>query len=121
MAAQRSTDSMTGKTIRWTFNDGPTAGMTFEHTINADGSVDWCAVKEGRCGESTHEDEAAAVKVADGVFAVSYLSESGYTLTTILNLPEQKMVGFASNGETWTKQSGKFEVLGEETNLRKAA
>ena len=32
-------DSLIGKTVRWTFADGPVAGKTYEHTFNADGSV----------------------------------------------------------------------------------
>lgn len=32
-------DSLRGRTLRWTFADGPTAGTTYEHTFNDDGSI----------------------------------------------------------------------------------
>ena len=34
-------DSLRGKTLRWTFTDGPVAGTLFEHTFHDDGSVVW--------------------------------------------------------------------------------
>ena len=32
-------DSLRGRTVRWTFNDGPTAGTTYEHRFDEDGSI----------------------------------------------------------------------------------
>ena len=37
-------DSLSGRTIRWTFVDGPTAGTTFEHSLDPDGSIVWRAI-----------------------------------------------------------------------------
>jgi hypothetical protein len=34
-------NSLSGKSIRWTFADGPMAGTTFEHLFDDDGSVTW--------------------------------------------------------------------------------
>ena len=31
--------SLSGQTIRWKFEEGPTAGGTYEHTFDPDGSV----------------------------------------------------------------------------------
>jgi hypothetical protein len=105
--AAKKTESLYDKTIRWTFADGPTAGMTFEHIFHKDGSVDWKSLK----GEKTREKHAAATKVAEGVFAVSYLGAKGYTLTTILDFHSMKMVGFASNEKQWSQQKGTFEIV----------
>jgi len=108
MAAKKKVESLYGKTIRWTFADGPTAGMTFEHVFHQDGTVDWKSLK----GEPTREKQSAATKVADGVFVVSYLGAKGYTLTAVLDLHSMKMVGFASNDTDWTQQKGTFEITG---------
>jgi hypothetical protein len=49
--------------------------------------------------------------VADDVWAVSYKGESGYTLTTILNFENKRLVSFASNDKEWFEQQGTFEVV----------
>ena len=36
--------TLLGRTIRWTFSDGPVKGQTFDHTFNDDGSVTWRSV-----------------------------------------------------------------------------
>lgn len=52
------------------------------------------------------------MKVADGIYAVSYLAASGYTLTVVLNFHTRKMVGFASSAKEWHPVQGTFEVVG---------
>jgi hypothetical protein len=37
-------ESLRGKTVRWTFSDGPVAGMLFEHALNENGTVVWRAL-----------------------------------------------------------------------------
>jgi len=54
----------------------------------------------------------AGVRVSEDVCLVSYLSESGYTLTATLNFSSHDIVGIASNSENWIPVRGKFEVLG---------
>jgi len=103
--------SLHGKTLRWTFNDGPVKGQTFEHTFEADGRVTWRSTDKPEASEH-HDKASAAVKVSDDVHVVSYLSaDSGYTLTVVLNLRDGTAVGFASDGKDWFQQSGRFEVL----------
>jgi hypothetical protein len=102
-------DSLYGKTLRWTFKDGPTKGMTFEHTFEDDGSVVWRSA--GPHAKDHRESASAAVKVSNDVHLVSYLSrESGYTITVALNLDTGIATCFASNGKEWVQQSGTFEV-----------
>ncbi len=106
------TDSLHGRKIRWTFEDGPTQGHTFEHRFEEDGSVVWRSTGPGATDH--HDIASAAVRISDDVHVVSYLSkESGYTLTVALNLKTGSAVGFASNGKDWVQQSGTFEVLGD--------
>ena len=110
MTASTLPASLQGKTIRWTFQDGPTKGNTFEHTFSRDGALTWHSTGPG--SKEHHESTSAAVKVSDDVHVVSYLSkESGYTLTVALNLDTGIALGFASNGKEWVQQSGSFEVL----------
>ncbi|HUR62481.1 MAG TPA: hypothetical protein VM286_08990 [Candidatus Thermoplasmatota archaeon] len=103
--------TLEGLTIQWTFDDGPTRGTTFEHTFNADGSVDFSMVKDGKPGKKTHVGECATVQAGKGVFLVSYLAEGGYTLTVALDFDDDTVVGFASNESDWSQQSGTFEVV----------
>lgn len=103
-------DSLYGKTLRWTFKDGPTKDMTFEHTFENDGSVTWRSA--GPEAKDHRESASAAVKVSDDVHLVSYLSkESGYTITVALNLDTGAATCFASNGKEWVQQSGTFDVV----------
>jgi len=103
-------DSLLGKTVRWTFTDGPVAGKTYEHTFNPDGSVVYRSVDGGTEGKATRERLCATEKITDHVFAISYLAVSGYTLTVVLNFLDHRMVGFASNEEAWYRQQGTFEL-----------
>ena len=48
----RQMESLTGRTLRWKFVDGPTAGVTFEHTFDPDGSVVWRALDGAFAGAS---------------------------------------------------------------------
>lgn len=104
-------DSLRGKTVRWTFEDGPTAGTTYEHIFNSDGSIGFRGADKSGEGEFTPATAGAIVKVADGVFAVSYLSAEGFALTVVLNIATSEMVGFASNNESWFQQKGTFELV----------
>jgi hypothetical protein len=105
-------DTLAGRTIRWRFADGPTAGITFEHDLHADGTIVWRAVDGAWKGASKQEPSYAAVRVADHVHVLSYLAASGHTLTVALNLETKEMVGFASNEKEWQIQRGTFEILG---------
>jgi len=103
--------TLSGKTIRWKFVDGPTAGVTFEHTLNPDGSVVWRAVDGPFKGASRQEKRYGAARVSDDAWAVSYLAASGHTLTVVLNFANRQATGFASNDKEWHQLSGTFEVV----------
>jgi len=103
------TDSILGKTVRWTFTNGPTKGATFEHVFHPDGSVSWREAS-GKSGAATRAQRSAVMRVSDDVQAVSYLTDSGYTLTLTLNFSSGRMVGFASNEKSWYPVEGTFEI-----------
>jgi len=103
--------SLSGKTVRWMFVDGPTAGITFEHTLNPDGSIDWRAVDGAFKGAGRREKPYGAVRINDQTWVVSYLAESGHTLTVVLNFANRQATGFASDAKTWHQLSGTFDIV----------
>jgi hypothetical protein len=109
--SELKSDGIRGKSLRWTFTDGPMAGTPFEHTFNEDGSIVWRAVGGPMKGSSAKEKEYAAVKIGEDVYAISYLGASGHTLTVVLNFKNKHMHGFASNDKTWFSMTGTFETV----------
>ncbi len=117
-------DPIRGKTIRWTYDDGPMKGKTFEHRFAEDGTVTWKeaggaapapkpptngSTKKGKASEDS-KAKYEAIPINDDVYAVSYLAGSGYTLTSILDFDSGTVVGFASNEKDLGPLRGKFEV-----------
>ena len=106
-------DPITGKTIRWTYTDGPTKGQRFEHDFGTDGHVVWRMLDlkaTGQDGKTPERPKYEVARVSDKVWAVSYLAPSGWTLTTALDFAGGTMVSFASNEKQLFVQSGTFEV-----------
>ena len=106
-------DLIRGKTLRWTFTDGPTKGTTYEHQFGNNGVVHFHAVKAGDKSDQQPNAEAhySAATISEDVCAVSYKGDEGFTLTTVLNFDDNRVVAFASNSEQWFEQQGTFEVL----------
>lgn len=111
MPDERKPDPITGKTIRFTWDDGPTQGESHEHVFNADGSVDYHKVGGDAKGKPTHEKKYGTAKISDDVYLVSYLAASGFTLTVALNFRDRAIAGFASNDKQWFPVKGRFEVV----------
>ena len=126
--AQGEDDPVRGKTMRWRFTDGPTAGSTYEHTFSKSGTVRFKPVggrpeaakapaksaarkKKAAKRAKPESPKYAAMRAADDAYAVSYLSGSGYTLTVVLNFKDGGMVGFASNDKQWFPVKGTFETV----------
>jgi phenolic acid decarboxylase len=91
--------------------EGPTAGATFEHTLNTDGSIDWRAIDGAVAGASGREKQCSAAKINDQIWVVSYLGESGHTLTVVLNFANHEATGFASSDTAWFQLRGTFYVV----------
>jgi len=114
MATLQQATEIRGKTMLFRWTEGPTKGKTYEHVFHQDGTVEYHAADGGAPAQPQRAKEKppyAAVKVADGVYAVSYLAPSGYTLTAVLNFDDHKMVGFASGAQDWYPVKGTFEVV----------
>ena len=110
-------DPLSGKTLRWTFEEGSMAGMTFEHHFYADGTVAYRTVDESKDGGDSEQPDAKdrpkykAFEISDDVVIASYLGESGYALTVALNFEDGRVAGFASNNEEWFPCEGTFEEV----------
>jgi len=108
--------SLAGRTQRWKFGEGPTAGKTYEHTFYPDGTVSWREVGATSQGKPSAEHRPttkyAAFEVAPGLHLVSYLSESGYTLTVLVNTNNRQLHGFASSAKEWYPLTGTLESTG---------
>jgi len=106
--------SLAGMTLRWRFDEGPTAGTTYEHTFRPDGRVVWRDVSKrdarGEKGGEAAGAKYASFEIAPAAHLVSYLSESGYTLTVALNFETQKCFGIASNQKEWYPLTGTLET-----------
>ena len=108
----RKTHLVRGKTIRFTWTDGPTKGESHEHVFHPDGSVEYARLEDGKAnGKYAKEKKYAAARVTDDVYLVSYLAASGFTLTVALNFAQHTLTGFASNDKQWFPCSGTFEVV----------
>ena len=113
--------SIDGKTIQWTFEDGPTAGKTFEHYFDSDGTVTFRMLGDGKPknpNQSAIQKAAPtpigyqSAHVAPDVFVVTYLSpDSGYTLTAVLDFEASTVVAVASNEHEVVMQHGTFQTV----------
>jgi hypothetical protein len=117
----QSADAVRGKTIRFTWTEGPTKGTTHEHVFHENGTVEWrdtspqkdrSTIKQQKSPPANERPKYGAIRVADDIYAVSYLAGSGYTLTVVLNFLDHRIVGFASSSKEWYPVQGSFEVVG---------
>ncbi|HYS56136.1 MAG TPA: hypothetical protein VER58_20445 [Thermoanaerobaculia bacterium] len=101
-----------GHTVRWKWTEGPTAGKTYDHTFENDGSVVFREVQAGSAqGNGTRVKKYASFEVAPDVELVSYLGDHGFTLTVAMNYDTGKIYGIASNDKQWFPVAGTFEVV----------
>ena len=106
---KRQAKSLAGRTLRWTFDDGPTAGKTYEHVFHPDGTVTYRQVDapaKPAGARPAAGPKYASWEVAPGTHLVSYLGDSGYTLTVAVNLATRRCFGVASNEKEWHPVTG---------------
>jgi hypothetical protein len=121
MAAKHPAEQVRGRTIRFSWTEGPTKGTTHEHVFHEDGTVEWHAVSNEKNKPAATEADRnrtqperprySSVEVTDDFWLVSYLASSGYTLTVVLNYEDGSMVGIASNEKNWFPLRGRFHVV----------
>jgi hypothetical protein len=103
---------ITGNTVRLKFSDGPMAGRSFDHSFSRNGNVTFQEVGGDPDAKPGSADQYHVSPVCPDVFAVSYLTPSGNTLTVVLDYKTLKLVGFASSAKSLIVQQGTFEPLG---------
>jgi hypothetical protein len=106
---------ITGNSLRWTFQDGPMAGKSFDHTFSRNGGVVFREVGSDPNAKPGSADQYQVASLGQDVHAVSYLTGSGNTLTVVLDYKTKKLVAFASNEKSLILQQGTFEPLGSAT------
>ena len=111
MPSTRAGDPIRGKTLRWTFEDGPTANTTFEHDFRTDGTVVFRIAGSPKDTAKETPVPYGSDRVTDDVHVVSYKAAGGFTLTVVLDFKDGQMVGFASNEKQWSRQRGTFEIV----------
>ena len=87
------------------------AGKSFDHTFSRHGGVSFREVDGDPNAKPGAADQYLVASVGQEVHTVSYLANSGYTLTVILDFRSKKLVAFASNETSLTMQHGTFEPL----------
>ena len=102
-----SADPFTGRTVRWSYVDGPVKGQRFEHVFGKDGMVVYRAPGAESTERAVHYDVA---QVGEDVYAVSYLAATGWTLTTVVDMRTRKIVSFASNEKQLFVQRGTLDT-----------
>ena len=96
-----------GKTIRWTYADGPMKGKHFEHSFTSD-TVAWKEAGEPKPSADS-QAKYQFKRINDEVYVVSYLSSHGFTLTTVVDEGSGAIVSFASNEKELVVQHGSLE------------
>ena len=107
-------DPLAGRTFRWTFNDGPTAGKTYEHVFSTDGTVVFREANAAPQGAPTGEQQPgakyASFQIAPNTHLVSYLSNTG-TAQCRDESRHKQLHGFASNDKEWHPVKGTVDVV----------
>lgn len=104
-------DPIRGKTLTFTFEDGPMARKSIDHSFAEDGTLSW-HMSAG--GKSTKAKKCEIATIGRDVHAVSYLSDSGYTVTVILDFETGRLTAFSSNEKELGVQHGQFEEVDED-------
>ena len=103
---------ITGHSLRFKFADGPMAGKAFDHIFSRNGQVTFHEVGGDPNAKPGSTDQYEVASLGQDVHVLSYLTGNGNTLTVVLDYRTRKLVAFASNEKTLTRQEGTFELLG---------
>jgi hypothetical protein len=105
-------NSLSGKTIRWTFDDGVMAKKSFDHTFNEDGSLTFKMLNADSdkkdLGKITRIEKYEVATLGADVTVISYLVPHGFTLTVAMDTKSKKLVAFSSNDKGVEVQHGSF-------------
>ena len=108
MTTTEISDQVRGRSLAFSWTDGPAKDSTHIHAFHDDGTVEWHSVESDK---TTERPAYMAARIDDDICLVSYLSQSGYTLTVVLDFIEESITGVASNDKCWYPVRGRFQVL----------
>ncbi len=104
-------DPVRGRTIRWTWKEGPEKGPPVEHLFREDGQMLFRAVNGRRKGLAQDERKYESTRVDPDLYTVSYRTAAGATVTLFLNFKDRTLLGFSSDSEGWYPSRGTFAVM----------
>lgn len=108
MITSEISEQVRGRSLSFVWTDGPAKDSTHIHVFHDDGTVQWHSVESN---ETSERPAYMAVRMDEDLCLVSYLSQSGYTLTVVLDFIEESLTGVASNDKRWYPVRGHFQVL----------
>lgn len=104
-------DPVRGRTIRWTWKEGPEKGAFVEHVFREDGHMLLRAVNGRHKSLLKVERRYESTRVGPDLYTVSYRTAAGATTTVILNFKDGTLLGFSSDSEGWYPSRGTFLVM----------
>jgi hypothetical protein len=104
-------DPVRGRTIRWTWKDGPEKGSLVEHVFREDGLMLLRAVNGRQKGSAQEGRKYESTRVDKDLYTVSYRTAAGATMTLLLNFKTRTLLGFSSDSEGWYPSRGTFAVM----------
>jgi hypothetical protein len=108
MTTTEISDQVRGRSLAFSWTDGPAKDSTHIHAFHEDGTVEWHSVESDKTSE---RPAYMGARINDDTCLVSYLSQSGYTLTVVLDFIEESITGVASNDKCWYPVRGHFQML----------
>lgn len=100
-----------GLSITYTWGKGDFEGAKYKIDYKADGTVSWKGLEGWEKGKSNTENNYYARKIANGIYTVSMLEESLWTVTLIFNTKTKKIYGCASNEKEIYKPEGVIALI----------
>jgi hypothetical protein len=101
-------DPVRGRTIRWTWKEGPEKGAMVEHVFQEDGVALRRVVNGRHKGTMREERKYESTRLGPDLYTVSYRTEAGTTMTVFLNFKDRTLLGFSPDSDP---ARGTFTVL----------
>jgi hypothetical protein len=105
VSGRMSTNPIKGKTL--IFNFAGENAKSYEHTFHADGSLEY---GDAGSDKKTRVDKSEIAHVGGDVYAVSYVGDAGWAMTSVLDFATHKVFAFLSKDKQLMQTHGKFEA-----------
>lgn len=104
-------DPVRGRTIRWTWKEGPDKGSLVEHVFGEDGRMLFRVMNGRHKSTAKVERTYESTRVSPDLYTVSYRTAAGSTMTVFLNFKTRTLLGLSSDSEGWYPARGTFAVM----------